>query len=50
MYSRYLVIALAFATVIALVADMDRPGSGLVTVTQQPLLDLRAMLATTEIP
>lgn len=38
-----LVLALAFATVIALVADLDRPGSGLVIVSQQPLLDLRAL-------
>lgn len=39
-----LVLATAFATVIALVSDLDRPGSGLVTVSQSPLLDLRTNL------
>lgn len=39
------VLAAAFATVITLVADLDRPESGLVTVGQQPLLDLRARAA-----
>ncbi|MGI9170523.1 MAG: hypothetical protein ACR2FH_10185 [Caulobacteraceae bacterium] len=36
------VLAAAFVTVITLVADLDRPESGMVTVGQRPLLDLRA--------
>jgi hypothetical protein len=35
--------AAAFATVITLVADLDRPGSGLVTVSGRPLIDLKAV-------
>jgi hypothetical protein len=35
------VVALTFATVIWLVADLDRPGQGLLRVSQQPMIDLR---------
>jgi hypothetical protein len=34
-------VALAFAAVIGLVADLDRPGEGLLTVSQQALIDVR---------
>jgi hypothetical protein len=34
-------IALTFAAVIWLVADLDRPGQGFLRVTQQPMIDLR---------
>ncbi|KAF1690447.1 hypothetical protein [Pseudoxanthomonas koreensis] len=39
------VLAFAFATVITLIAVLDRP-DGHVAISQQPLLDLRAYLAT----
>jgi hypothetical protein len=35
------VLALAFAAVIVLIASLDRPNSGIMRVTQQPLIDLR---------
>jgi hypothetical protein len=35
------VLALSFALVLALIASLDRPGSGIMKVTQQPLIDLR---------
>ncbi|HEY7851759.1 MAG TPA: hypothetical protein VIB82_02215 [Caulobacteraceae bacterium] len=34
-------LAVAIATVITLIADLDTPGSGLVNISQQPLLDLQ---------
>jgi hypothetical protein len=34
--------ALAFALVFGLIAALDRPDSGILTVTQQPLIDLAA--------
>jgi hypothetical protein len=34
-------LAIAIATVITLIADLDTPGSGLVNISQQPLLDLQ---------
>lgn len=40
-----LAVALAFSAVIMLVADLDRPGEGLINVSQQPMLDLRDALA-----
>ena len=35
------VLALSFALVFALIASLDRPDSGIMKVTQQPLIDLR---------
>lgn len=35
------ILALSFALVIVLIASLDRPDSGVMTVTQQPLIDLR---------
>jgi hypothetical protein len=40
-----LILAFSFALVIALIADLDRPQSGLVQVTQQPLEDLQVWMA-----
>ena len=34
-------LAIAIATVITLIADLDTPGSGLVNISQQPLMDLQ---------
>jgi hypothetical protein len=34
-------MVLAFAGVIFLIADLDRPYEGMLTVTQQPLIDLQ---------
>ena len=36
-----LILALAFALVISLIASLDRPDSGVMKVSQQPLIDLR---------
>jgi hypothetical protein len=36
-----LVLVLAFATVLTLVVDLDRPQGGLITVSQQPMIDLQ---------
>lgn len=45
------ILALAFALVFALIASLDRPDSGVMTVTQQPLIDLqRLMSAGAQIP
>jgi hypothetical protein len=38
------VLALAFSSIIALVADLDRPREGLVRVSQQALIDLQSMM------
>ncbi len=35
------ILALSFALVFALIASLDRPDSGIMKVTQQPLIDLR---------
>ena len=35
------VVALTFAAVIVLIADLDRPGEGVLQVSQQPMIDLR---------
>jgi hypothetical protein len=40
------ILALSFAMVFALIASLDRPGSGVITVTQRPLIDLRDSLGT----
>jgi hypothetical protein len=39
------VLALAFALVFALIASLDRPDSGLIKVSQQPLIDARNAMA-----
>ena len=40
------ILAISFAMVIVLIASLDRPMSGFITVSQQPLEDLRASIAT----
>jgi hypothetical protein len=40
------VLALALSAVIALVIDLDRPTSGIIRTSQQPLIDLRKSLET----
>jgi hypothetical protein len=40
-----LILALSFSLVIVLIAELDRPQSGLVQVTQQPLEDLQVWMA-----
>jgi hypothetical protein len=40
------ILALSFALVFALIASLDRPGSGVITVTQEPLIDLRDSMGT----
>ena len=37
-------VALSFALVICLVADLDRPQEGTLRVSQQPMIDLQAMM------
>jgi hypothetical protein len=39
------ILALSFALVFALIASLDRPDSGVIKVTQQPLIDLRDAMA-----
>ncbi|MGB8223611.1 MAG: DUF4239 domain-containing protein [Polyangiales bacterium] len=39
-----LILALSFSLVMALIAELDRPQSGMITVTQQPLEDLRVWM------
>jgi len=39
------IMAFAFAIVIVLITSLDRPGSGFITVSQQPIEDLRASMA-----
>ena len=39
------ILALSFALVFALIASLDRPDSGVLKVTQQPLIDLRDAMA-----
>ncbi len=38
------ILALSFALVLALIAAIDRPDSGVLKVTQQPLIDLSAFM------
>jgi len=40
-----LAVAIAFAAVMLVIADLDRPGQGLINVSQEPMLDVRATLA-----
>lgn len=42
-----LAVAIAFAAVIMVIADLDRPGQGFINVSQEPMVDLRAALADT---
>jgi hypothetical protein len=42
-----LAVALAFSLVIVLIVDLDRPGEGLIDVSQQMMIDLRDSLADT---
>ena len=42
-----LILAIAFAVVIAMIASIDRPG-GFIKVTQQPLIDLQGSMNTRE--
>ena len=39
------ILAFAFAMVIVLITSLDRPLSGFITVSQQPLEDLRTSIA-----
>jgi hypothetical protein len=39
-----LILALSFSLVMTLIVELDRPQSGLITVTQQPLEDLRVWM------
>ena len=41
------ILALAFALTFALIAALDHPDSGILNVTQQPLIDLQGAMATT---
>lgn len=40
-----LAVAIAFSAVIMVIADLDRPGEGFINVSQQPMVELREMLA-----
>jgi hypothetical protein len=40
-------MVLAFSTVLALIADLDRPGKGLLQVNQQSMIDLRRSMSET---
>lgn len=40
----FVVLVLTFAAVIVLVADLDRPGAGMLRVSQQALVDLRSTM------
>jgi len=40
-----LVLAVSFALVISLIADLDRPGGGSIRVTHQPLIDLQSWIS-----
>ena len=37
-------LAAAFSLVILMIADIDRPGEGLLRVSQQPLADVQQMM------
>ena len=43
-----LAVAIAFSAVIMVITDLDRPGEGFINVSQQPMVDLREMLATSK--
>ena len=40
------ILVLSFGLVVALIASLDRPDSGVLQVTQQPLIDLRDAMAS----
>ena len=40
-----LVVAIAFSAVMMVIADVDRPGDGMINVSQAPMVELRALLA-----
>ncbi|MGB8331257.1 MAG: hypothetical protein WCE62_14125 [Polyangiales bacterium] len=42
--SAVLILALSFSLVMALIGELDRPQSGMITVTQQPLEDLQVWM------
>ena len=42
--SAVLILALSFSLVMALIGELDRPGSSMITVTQRPLEDLRVWM------
>lgn len=41
------ILAVSFALVMALIADLDQPGGGLVRVSQQPLIDVQTWMSKT---
>ena len=41
---KQLVLAAAFSLVILMIADIDRPGEGLMRVSQQPIADVQQMM------
>ena len=43
-----LAVAIAFSAVIMVIVDLDRPGQGFINVSQQPLIELRELLATSK--
>lgn len=43
-----LLVAIGFSLVILIIADLDRPGEGLVNVSQQAMVDLRDFLESTK--
>jgi len=42
-----LILAIAFSSILVLIADLDRAAEGTVRVSQQPLIDLQRRLDTT---
>jgi len=44
------ILAVCFAMVVALIATLDRPGSGVLKVTQQPMAELRDAMAASATP
>lgn len=44
------ILAMSFALVFALIASLDRPDSGVLTITQQPLIDLRDQMIAASQP
>ena len=43
-------LAIAFSLVVALIASLDRPGGGVLKVSQQPLIDLGRTMAADNAP
>ena len=42
------ILAVSFAIVAVLIASLDRPETGVITVTQQPLIDVQTMMGSVE--